>query len=128
MWIIFPRFDSNNFLEIVLEILKINTNFISYESRQKATIYIMCQITECWSSVTPKSGPVIKKFNTTKEPLIEWYGRSIHRITSWISSSLSCVNKFTYRAISYGNKKETPIICYSSDISDIMAAVKERYM
>lgn len=31
MWIIFPRFDSSNFLEIVLEILKINKSFISYE-------------------------------------------------------------------------------------------------
>lgn len=46
--------------------------------RQKTTTYIMRQIAECCSSVTSKSGPVIKKFGTTKEPFIERRDRSSH--------------------------------------------------
>jgi len=86
---------SRNLSEIVFQILKIGShaNMIRYGTswslfmhalrvtavqRRKTTTYIMRQIVEYCSSVTPKSGPGNQKiFGMTKESLIERYDRSL---------------------------------------------------
>lgn len=68
---------------------------------QKAATYIMRQIAEGCSSVMPKSGTVIKKFGTTKEPLIERRNRPLLHPSGTFSryTLLDRINKFISRAI-----------------------------
>lgn len=131
MWIIFPRFDSNNFLEIVFEILKINTTFYLvrvHVTTESNDIYYVPDNGmfnhQSRRNLAQSSKNSIRRKNLLSSGMV---GPSHNQLDKQLFKLYKC-NKFTYRAISYGNKKETSILYYSSDISDIMAVVKERYM